>query len=223
VPNYEEVVRRQYEIANRFLAGEWIKVWGVIPFFPSMDKTAEMYTKLIRNGLYSDVAPQAQMNIGAARERQKDYPQAVKAYELAADRYNDQAPIASEALYKAGLAYMKQAQKAEYDQGAAFDAIDTFNRFIALYPNDKHVKEAQKHIEEMKTEQARGAFEIAHYYEKKRRWLAAQIYYNAAADRDPASKYAEEARRRIDAIKRHTAPQPGGKPTAASGKVEGGK
>jgi outer membrane protein assembly factor BamD (BamD/ComL family) len=221
VANYQDVVRRQYEIANRFLAGEWIKLWGVIPFFPSMDKTAEMYTKLIKNGLYSDVAPQAQMNIGAAREKQKDYPQAVKAYELAADRYNDQEKVASDALYKAGVAYMKQAQKAEYDQGAAFDAIDTFNRFVALYPNDKRVKDAQQHIDEMKTEQARGAFEIARYYEKKQRWLAAQIYYNEAAGKDPTSKYAAEAKRRIDAIKQHTTPQPEKKQSPTSGKTEG--
>jgi outer membrane protein assembly factor BamD len=208
IANYQEVVRRQYEIANRFLAGQWIKIAGVIPFFPSMEKTVEMYTKLIKNGLYSDVAPQAQMNIGAARERQRDYPQAVKAYELAADRYNDQERIASDALYKAAMAYMRQALKAEYDQGAAYDAIDTFNRFIALYPNDKRVQEAQKHVDEMKAEHARGAFEIARYYEKRRRWLAAQIYYNEAAAQDPTARYSEEARRRIDAIKQYTVPKP---------------
>src|SRR5690349_16222450 len=48
--NYSEVVERQYAIANRYLAGQWFKLWGYIPFFPSMDKTVEMYEKLIKNG-----------------------------------------------------------------------------------------------------------------------------------------------------------------------------
>ena len=40
---------------------------------------------------------------------------AVKAYELAADRYHDRPEVASEALYRAGLAYDKQAQTAAAD------------------------------------------------------------------------------------------------------------
>src|SRR5258706_10965591 len=47
---------------------------------------------------------------------QKNYVQAVKAYELAADRYIDRPKVAADAFYRAGLAYRKQAQTAEYDQ-----------------------------------------------------------------------------------------------------------
>src|SRR5205823_481767 len=38
----DDVLKRQYGIANRFLGGEWYKLWGYIPMPPSMDKTAEM-------------------------------------------------------------------------------------------------------------------------------------------------------------------------------------
>jgi len=41
--NYNEVVERQYIIANRFLAGQWFKLWDMIPFFPSMEKTIKLY------------------------------------------------------------------------------------------------------------------------------------------------------------------------------------
>jgi TolA-binding protein len=102
--NYEEVVKRQYDIANRYLAGQWFKLWGYIPFFPSMDKTVQMYEKLLKNGPYSEVAPKAQMNIGAAREKQSDFPAAVKAYESAADKYHDRKQVAADALWKAGEA-----------------------------------------------------------------------------------------------------------------------
>ena len=91
---FEDVLWRQYAIGGRFLGGEWFKLWNYIPFFPSMDKTAEMFDKIVKNGPYSDVAPHAQLRIGAAREKQKDYPDAVKAYETAADRYHDQPDIA---------------------------------------------------------------------------------------------------------------------------------
>jgi len=210
VENYQEVLRRQFEIANRFLAGQWFRLWGYIPFFPSMDRTAGMYEKLIKNGPFSEVAPEAQMNIGAAREKQVSFfnrvdpfHEAVKAYETAADRYRENKTVAAEALFKAGHAYYKQAQKAEYDQSVAGQAIATFSDFMVLYPGDSRAQEAQKMIGELKTEQARGSFEIARFYEKKRRWDGARTYYNDVVNilrTEPGSPYAEAAKKRIDAI-----------------------
>jgi outer membrane protein assembly factor BamD len=80
----EKVLKRQYEIANRFLAGQWFRLWTYIPFFPSMEKTADMYEKIVKDAPFSDIAPAAQMNIGTAREKQKNFPDAAKAYETAA-------------------------------------------------------------------------------------------------------------------------------------------
>ena len=203
--NYDEVLKRQYEIANRYLGGKWFKLWGYIPFFPSMDKTSQMYENVIKNGPYSEVAPQAQMSIGTAREKQSSYPQAVKAYEKAADVYHAQKNVAADALYKAGEAYTKEAKTAEYDQSVAGKAIATFSDFIALYPSDLRVAEAQKTIDGLKAEQARGALKIAQFYEKKKRWDGALVYYNEVLVVDPNSKYGEEAKKRIDVIKQFTA------------------
>jgi outer membrane protein assembly factor BamD len=83
---YEEVMWRQYTIGNRFLAGEWTKLWNLVPFFPSMDTAATMFGQIVTNGPYSDVAPHAQLRVGVAREKQKDYERAVQEYQKAADR-----------------------------------------------------------------------------------------------------------------------------------------
>jgi outer membrane assembly lipoprotein YfiO len=202
--NYEEVLKRQYVIANRYLGGQWFKLWGYIPFFPSMDKTVGMYEKMIKNGPYSEVAPEAQMNIGKAREKQSEFPEAVKAYEKAADRYHDRKEVAANAMYKAGQAYLKQAKTAEYDQSIAGHAIGTFNDFMTLYPDDTRVAEARKEIANLRTEQARGSFLVARFYEKKKRWDGALVYYNEVLIHDPQSKYAEEARQRIEQIKKRS-------------------
>ena len=201
--NYQEVLQRQYEIANKFLGGKWFRLWYVIPF-RSMDRTSEMYAKIVKNGPYSDIAPQAQMKIGAAREKQKNYPMAVKAYELAADRYQDRPQVAADALYRAGLAFNKQAQTADYDQSTAGQAIATFTDFMTLYPNDNRVTEAQDIITSLKAEQARGNFRTAKFYEKRKRWAGALVYYNEVLLQDPNSAQATEARERIDFLKKKT-------------------
>jgi outer membrane protein assembly factor BamD (BamD/ComL family) len=207
IENGQEILQRQFEIANRYLAGQWFKLWGLVPIPPwvsSREGTAEMYKKIVNNGRYSDVAPQAQLNIGALREKQSDYPQAVKAYELAADRYHDRPKVAADALYKAGLAYNRQARTAEYDQSTAAQAIATFNDFIALYPDEPRVKGAQQFIASLKAEQARGSYEIARFYEKRHRWSGALVYYNEVLLQDPNSTLAAPAREKIDALKKRT-------------------
>lgn len=202
IANYQEVTQRQFEIANKFLGGKWFKLWGYIPLFPSMERTAEMYGKIVKNGPYSELGPQAQLKIGAAREKQSHFSAAAKAYELAADRYHDRPAIASEALYREGLAFRKQAQTAEYDQSTAGQAIATFTDFMTLYPSDSRVPEAQKIIGSLKTEQARGDYQTAKFYEKYHKWRGARLYYNEVLLQDPNSPYAAESRRRIDELNR---------------------
>lgn len=201
--NYDEVLKRQFDIATLYLNGKWFYLWGVIPAGPDRDKVVDMYEKMIRNGPYSDVAPQAQLNIGTAREIQKEWGLAVRAYERAADRYNDKRDVASEAFWRAGMAHLQEAEAAEYDQSAAGRAVNAFTDFISLYPNDSRVPEAQKRIIDLYKVQAEGNYRIARYYEKKRRLDGALIYYNEVVDiyarlvKDPQAAKAQEARERI--------------------------
>jgi outer membrane protein assembly factor BamD len=206
--NYDEILWRQYEIANRFYGGEFFRIfWGYLPLYTSMDETAKMYGKIVANGPYSGVAPHAQLQIGAAREKEKNYAEAVKAYQTAADRYSSQPAIAADAMYRWAIAYQKQATKAEYDQGKAGQAIAAYTDFITVFPDDKRVAEAQKAIVLLKAEQVRGSFIVAQFYENSKTLSAMQrrngaiVYYNEVLQLNPNSPYAAQARERIEALK----------------------
>ncbi len=206
IPNYEEILQRQFEIANLYLAGKWFRLWTYIPLPPSATRTAGMYEKIVKSGPYSSVAAQAQLKIGTAREKAKDFPAAAKAFQLAGDRYTDRPAVAAEAHFREGQAYNRQALKADYDQSAAGQAINAFRDFLALYPNDARTNQAAKAIVALKLEQARGCIQTAHFYEtakfypKLTRWKGARTYYNEVVLLDPGSTYAAEARKRINAL-----------------------
>ena len=206
--NLDEVLQRQYEIAGRFLDGQWFKAWGYIPYPTILDqeRIATMFEKIVKSAPYSDIAPKAQLKVGESREKEHDFPEAVKAYETAADRYSDQTQVASDAMYRAGMAYEKQAKTAEYDQGAAGQAIASLTDFMTLFPDDQRVPGAEKTIDTLKGEQARGNFEIAKFYEKQKKWNGALIYYNEVLLRDPNSPLAPAARDKIDSIKKRLQP-----------------
>jgi len=212
--DYEDVLWRQYDIANRFLEGEYFRLWGTIPLYRSMDETAKLFSTIVTNGPYSDVAPHAQLRVGAAHERGKDYPEAVKAYASAADRYYNQPSIAADALYREGVAYYKQAATAEYDQGTAGKAIAAFTDFLTLYPDDERADNAQKAIELLRRQQVEGNFKIAEFYEKNKVLNAQQrrdgalVYYNQVLQLDANSPFATVARQRIEQIRSHTPTPP---------------
>jgi outer membrane protein assembly factor BamD len=199
--NFQEILQRQYLIAGRFLDGQWFRLWNTVPIYPSMDETAKLYVKIVNNGPYSEVAPHAQLRIGVAHEKEKNYSDAVKAYETAADRYHDQPVIAADALYHEGVSYQKEASTAEYDQSTAGKSIAAYTDFITLYPEDPRVPAAQRTIVALKAEQVRGNFVIAQFYEKSKKWAGAIVYYNEVLQLDPNSRYAPQARQRIEALK----------------------
>lgn len=204
---YDEVLQRQFQIANKFLNGQRFRLWGLFPLFRSMDKTAEMYRKLIQPGPYSEVAAQAQIRIGTANEKKKNFAAAFAAYQAAADKYAERKEIASEALYRAGVSLSKEAKDAEYDQSVAKRAIEVFNDFIVFYPDDERVPEAEQNIRKLRVEQARGSLKIARFYDKKNQKQGALTYYNKVVDifsrllNDAEHEYAAEARKRIAQLK----------------------
>ena len=170
-----------------------------------MDRTAEMYEKIVKNGPYSEVGPQAQMKIGAAREKQSNYPLAVKAYELAADRYHDRPQVAADAIYRAGSGLPESSRKAPSTTKAPparpLPCSPTSSRSTRT---TRGCRRPRRSSPSLKSEQARGSFETAKFYERYKKWNGALVYYNEVLVQDPNSPYAAAARQRLDELKRRT-------------------
>src|SRR5271155_307179 len=83
---FEQALDEQYRIANLYRAGEPQRIWK-IPVGPSMDRTVEMYDRIIKNAPYGTYAPESQFDIGLCREQQRKYTDAVDSYQLVLDNY----------------------------------------------------------------------------------------------------------------------------------------
>jgi outer membrane protein assembly factor BamD (BamD/ComL family) len=89
----------------------------------------------------------------------------------------------------------------------AGQAISAFTDFMALFPNDPRVADAQRIIGQLNTVESEGNFKVAQYYEKHKQWLGALIYYNEARRKNPSSPLAKQALHRIELIQNRN-PQP---------------
>ena len=194
-PHFDTVLQREFEIGNLFLAGERQKTWGV-RWFPSTERAIDVYEAVVKNGPYSKVAVQAQYRIGLVYEKQNDYLAAVHAYEKLLERYPKD-PMAETAQFQMGFAYKKEAQRAEYDQNVANQAISAFNDFLLRYPDSSKVPIAQQYLTALKEEQAKGLYGIGWFYEKNKLYKSALIYYNDVIEHNPTSDWATQAKVKI--------------------------
>jgi outer membrane protein assembly factor BamD len=205
---FAQALNEQYRIANLYLAGEPQRIWK-IPVGPSMDRTVEMYQRIIKNAPYGDYAPQSQFSIGLAREKQRKFSDAVDAYQLVLDNYPTSS-VAANAQYQIGYAWMKSSMSGDYDLGAAKRATDAFQDYLVRYPNSDKAAQAQDNIRRLGQKQTQGAFDIAKFYETQHNPRAAFIYYNEVIREDPNSATAQISKKRIQELRPIVEALPGG-------------
>ena len=205
---FTQALNEQYRIANLYLAGEPQRIWK-IPIGPSMDRTIEMYQRIIKNAPYGDYAPQCQFNIGLAKEKQRKYTDAVDAYQVVLDNYPTSS-VAANAQYQIGYAWMRSSVSGDYDMGAAKKATDAFQDYLVRYPNSDKAVQAQENIQKLGQKQTQGAFDVAKFYETQHNTRAAFIYYNEVVREDPNSAQAQLAKKRIQELRPVVEAMPGG-------------
>jgi outer membrane protein assembly factor BamD len=174
-----------------------------------MQRTIEMYQRIIKNAPYGDYAPQCQFNIGLADEKQRKFTDAVDSYQLVLDNYPTSS-VAADAQYQIGYAWMKSSISGDYDMGAAKKAVDAFQDYLVRFPDSDKSVQAQENIRRLGQKQTQGAFDIAKFYETQHNPRAAFIYYNEVVREDPNSESANLAKKRIQELRPIVEALPGG-------------
>lgn len=199
--NFDKAIEAQFNIATRYLNGEKVHYLPGLKTSASMTRAQKMFETVIENASYSKYAPLSQFDIGLALEKQRKFPDAIKAYQKLQARYpND--PIAADAAYQVGYVYMRQSRaEGVYDPGVGSMAQDAFEDFVARYPQSEKVPQANENIKMLSGRETKGAYEIAKYYDKQKKYKAAVIYYNDVIQQQPGTPQSDASKARIEALK----------------------
>ncbi|MDR2462757.1 MAG: tetratricopeptide repeat protein [Verrucomicrobiales bacterium] len=195
-------IEREFAIGNLFLNGEPQRLWK-IPLLPSMDKTVEIYSTVIKNAPYGVYAPQAWFKIGLAREKQKNWSEAIGAYNKLLDKYPG-SDLAGPAQYQIGYAWYQASSQPDYDQSAAQKSIDAFQDFLVRYPENEKAEQAKIYISELSGRRVQGSYNIGLFYLKQgddKGCRAALIYFNDVIQQAPNSSLAAQAKERIEEVR----------------------
>ena len=138
-------------------------------------------------------ASDALFQMGECYKKMKEYAKAVEAFEKVIKKYPESS-LGDKARYQIAICSLMASQPSEYEQSSTDRAIKKFKDFIDEAPPEDLAEEAQKAIARLEDKKAKHEYEIAQYYESRRRYDSAVIYYRSVIINYPGTEWAEMAK-----------------------------
>ena len=198
VDNLDEIIEREYHIANRYMAKASPKLLGT-DILTSADRAVEIYKKVVDNAPFGKYADQAQYNMGMALKRAERYDEAIDAFQKVAEDF-PASVLAEKAKYEAAQCAFKASLKPAYDSAPTAKAIRTFEEFASTNKDSELSKEAEKTVHRLKDKGAEKSFMTAQFYERQKKYKGAIIYYRDIIEKFPDSSFARTAQAKIDVL-----------------------
>lgn len=197
-PLFDDVIAKQYEIGDRFfergevnLAKDSLLAWRPFRKRP-FRRAVDVYNMVIDNQPFTNEAAEAQYKIGLCHFTLEEYVEASFEYQRVIEDYA-QSEWADDASYGLAMCYYESSMSPDYDQAPSLLAVEAIDTFDVKYPADGRGAELASIRTEMVERVAKQRLQTAQFYEKRRRFKSARIYYNVVVDQFPGTAAASEA------------------------------
>ncbi len=198
-PRFNEAIESMFRIGESFLNAGKIKFLG-IKIDTTLDHAVSVFANIVRLAPYEKYAARAQFDIGLAREKQGASDLAVTAFQSVIDKYPDE-PVAADAQYQIGYLWFEAARQGTNDPKAAELAKVAFEDFLFRYPKSEKAPQARENLRLLEHKQTSDSFGVAKFYDKRKNYRAAVIYYNDVIRQQPGSPEGDQAKKRIGQLR----------------------
>lgn len=196
---FEEILEREYQIANLFLGGTKRKLFGTAALLPARDKAAEIFQAVAEDGPFTEHGQLAQYKLGLTYLELQQFEEAVAAFEQIISRYPE-SPLVDDARYQIALASLKGTFRPGYDQAPTDRAIRELESFTRTYATSDLEGEAASRLEELYERRAEHEYQVAQFYEDREQPASALVYYRAIIDDYVHTSWAPRAAERIEVL-----------------------
>lgn len=199
-PKFNNVIKIEFDIAQKLQCGQRPYYWGIIPGFKDYPKAIEFFESIVTNAPSSEFAPMALMNIADLSKEHGRIENVIDALDRIVNCYrrSDLAPMA---YIKLGDTYFGMVQGPSYDQGATMRAINCYQDFLLLFPDNPNVPEVEGKLARSRDIYARSKLVLGDFYYYKRcDFIASRIYYTETITAAPNSIAAQTAQQRLELV-----------------------
>jgi len=196
----DDVIEREYKIAEMFFTGKKLKVLGPLGV-PAKDKAIEIFKAVVDNAPFGKYADISLYNAGLAYKEINDYENAIMMFKNLIDKY-PKSPLIDKARYQLAESSKSMSLKPDYDQTPTMAARKEFEDFIEKHPESELAGEAKDIIDKLKDKEAHNAYKIAEFYESRRKPESAIIYYKDIIKNYPGTEWASKAQERLNVLEK---------------------
>jgi len=194
-----DVVQHQYNMAEKLLEGKGNQGKVMKLLIGPNFNIIEIFRQVIKNAPYSELAPKSQYKIGLYMMEQQMYVEARDEFEKLLNDYSE-SEWTKAAKYQIALADAARSRNAGYDQKITQSAVEEFEEFVEHYPEAKLSDNARDKIFELRDKEAENNYNIAQFYEKRKNYKSAKIYYQIVVDEFTSSSWSTKALNRISEL-----------------------
>ncbi|MBU1912525.1 MAG: outer membrane protein assembly factor BamD [Candidatus Omnitrophica bacterium] len=196
----DDVIEREYKIAEAFFSGKKIKIIGKWQV-PAKDKAIEIFKAVADNAPYGKYADLAKLKAGLAYKDIRDYDSAILMFKDLIDRYPNSSVI-DKARFQLAECSKLLSVKPEYDQTPTNLARREFEDFLKKHPDSEMAPDAKQVVDKLKSREAENAYETAKFYEARKAPESAVIYYKDIVQNYPDTEWAKKARERLNELEK---------------------
>jgi len=198
----QELIEKEYKIAERFMSGEKRMALGVT--LPVENPALEIFAKVVENSTYGPLAAKSQYKLGLVLKGLGRYYEAEDAFNKVISGYPDSEWVKA-AKFQIAACRGLVSRGPDYDQGATKEAKDKFEEFLRENPDAVLSGDAEKNINDLREKEAESSLNIARFYEKQGDYKAARVYYEDLIANYPGSKWSDKAQARIEFMEKKNA------------------
>lgn len=141
-------------------------------------------------------APQALMDLGRAHEARKEYVSASTYYQRLAESFPS-SPLNLDARLGICQSYMKLSPAPQLDQEYTRGALEHCTSVATNFPGTPQATTAATYVTDLQEKLAQKSFENGLFYQRRKAYDSAVIYYNEVVDSYPKSAIAPQALLRL--------------------------
>ncbi len=196
----DDVIEREYKIADAFFSGKKIKIVGKWQM-PAKDKAIEIFKTVSDNAPYGKYADLAKFKAGLSYKDIQDYNGAILMFKDLIDRYPNSSVI-DKARFQLAECSKLLAVKPAYDQTPTNLARKEFEDFLEKHPDSVMAPSAKQIVDKLKSSEAENAYETGKFYEARRAPASAIIYYKDIVQNYSETEWAKKAQERLNELEK---------------------
>lgn len=193
----QEIIERQYKIAEAFMSGYKRKAMGMP--LPVENPAIEIFTKVVENSTYGPLAAKAQYKLGLVLKSLMRYSEAEEAFNKVITNYPDSEWVEA-ARFQVASCKAAASRGVAYDQEMAKEAKAQFEEFVREHPDAVLSRDAEKQVSLLNEREAEGSYSVGLFYEKQKAYQSARIYYNEVINKYPNTSWAAKSLERLQII-----------------------